>query len=207
MLVTGQELPQLVCALECGFQTGSATVFEKAPSDRPRSFDIFESAGLSVPGAVKSSGRYERSKQTLLVTGMSGVGLGAIYGGKKLGFGAFIACDRNDSRLELAKEIGATHTINVKGLDTAAFAAKIKEFSADSRGASLAIEASGSPVAVGNAIMALAVGGTSVVVGTPPPEALLPVSHSHILVGRLTSVPKPETTFPAQSLTFTILRS
>ncbi|KIS68051.1 uncharacterized protein UMAG_04093 [Mycosarcoma maydis] len=79
-----QELPQLVCALECGFQTGSATVFEKAPSDRPRSFDIFESAGLSVPGAVKSSGRYERSKQTLLVTGMSGVGLGAIYGGKKL---------------------------------------------------------------------------------------------------------------------------
>lgn len=173
---------KLVCALACGFQTGFATVFEKAPSDQPRSFELFESAGVPVPDSVRSSVRYERNKQTLLVTGMGGVGLGAIYGGKTLGFGSIIACDLNDSRLELAREIGATHTINAKGLDTAAFAAKVKECSADSRGASLAIEASGSPIAMGNVIMALAVGGRSVVVGAPPREAPLPVPHAHILV-------------------------
>lgn len=179
---------KLVCALACGFQTGFATVFEKAPSNQPRSFELFESAGVPVPASARTPSRYERSQQTLLVTGMGGVGLGAIYGGKTLGFGAIIACDLNDSRLELAKEIGATHTINVKGLDTTAFAAKVKKCSADKRGASLAIEASGSPVAIGNAIMALAVGGRSVVVGAPPPEAPLPVPHAYILVsldGRL----------------------
>ena len=173
---------ELVCALACGFQTGFATVFEKAPSDQPRSFALFESAGVPVPASAKSANRFERGKQTLLVTGMGGVGLGAIYGGKTLGFGAVIACDLNDTRLELAKEVGATHTINVKGLDSAAFAAKVKEYSADQRGASLAVEASGAPVAMGNVITALAVGGRSVVVGAPPPDAPLPVPHGHILV-------------------------
>ncbi|SPO32817.1 related to Alcohol dehydrogenase class III chi chain [Ustilago trichophora] len=189
MIVTDRSLTKvssnvptkLVCALACGFQTGFATVFEKAPSDKPRSFDLFESAGVPVPASAKTSSRYERSKQTLLVTGMGGVGLGAVYGGKTLGFGAVIACDLNDTRLELAKEVGATHTINVKGLDSAAFAAKVKQHSADQRGASLAVEASGSPVAMGNVVMALAVGGRSVVVGAPPPDAPLPVPHGHIL--------------------------
>lgn len=113
---------------------------------------------------------------------MGGVGLGAVYGGKTLGFGAIIAADLNESRLELTKEIGATHTLHVKGLDSAAFAAKIKEMSADGRGASLAIEASGSPIAMGNVVMALAVGGRSVIVGAPPAEALLTVPHAHLLV-------------------------
>lgn len=173
---------QLVCALACGFQTGFATVFEKAPSDKPRSFDMFESVGVPVPASAKTSSRYERSKQTLLVTGMGGVGLGAVYAGKTLGFGAIIACDLTDTRLELAKEVGATHTINPKRLDSAPFAAKVKQYSADQRGASLAVEASGAPVAMGNVVMALAVGGRSVVVGAPPPDAPLPVPHAHILV-------------------------
>ncbi|KAJ1018021.1 hypothetical protein NDA16_004890 [Ustilago loliicola] len=64
--------------------TGFATVFEKAPSDQPRSFDLFESAGIAVPSSAKSSSRHERSKQTLLVTGLGGVGLGALYGGNSL---------------------------------------------------------------------------------------------------------------------------
>lgn len=173
---------KLVCALACGFQTGFATVFEKAPTDQPRSFELFESAVVPVPSSIKTSSRYERSKQTLIVTGLGGVGLGAIYGGKTLGFGSVIACDLNDDRLELAKEVGATHTINVRGLDSAAFAAKVKEYSADGRGASLAIEASGAPAAMGNAVMALAVGGRSVVVGAPPSDAPLPVPHAHLLV-------------------------
>lgn len=175
---------KLVCALACGFQTGFATVFEKAPSDQPRSFDLFESAGVPVPASVRSSNRHERSKQTLLVTGLGGVGLGALYGGKTLGFGTVIACDLNNGRLELAKEVGATYTINVKGLSTEAFAAKVKELSADGRGASLTVEASGAPAAMRNAIMALAVGGRSVVVGAPPAEAPLPVPHAHILLSR-----------------------
>ncbi|KAJ9475248.1 putative S-(hydroxymethyl)glutathione dehydrogenase (putative) [Pseudozyma hubeiensis] len=193
---------KLVCALACGFQTGFATVFEKAPSDQARSFELFESAGIHVPDSARSSGRHERSHQTLLVTGLGGVGLGAIYGGKTLGFGSIIACDLNDSRLELAKEIGATHTINAKGLDATTFAAKVKEYSADARGASLAIEASGSPVAMGNAIRALSVGGRSVVVGAPPPEALLPVPHAEILAqassveGLLMGNSVPQITFP-----------
>ncbi|GAK66601.1 alcohol dehydrogenase [Moesziomyces antarcticus] len=210
MIVTDRSLTKvssnvptkLVCALACGFQTGFATVFEKAPTDQPRSFELFESAGVPVPSSIKTSSRYERSKQTLIVTGLGGVGLGAIYGGKTLGFGSVIACDLNDDRLELAKEVGATHTINVRGLDSAAFAAKVKEYSADGRGASLAIEASGAPAAMGNAVMALAVGGRSVVVGAPPSDAPLPVPHAHLLAqatsveGLLMGNSVPEVTIP-----------
>lgn len=182
---------KLVCTLACGFQTGFATIFEKAPSDQPRSFELFENAGIPVPAFAKSSSRHERSKQTLLVTGIGAVGLGAIYGAKLLGFGSIIACDLIDSRLEVAKEVGSTHTINVRGLDKAAFAAKVKEYSADGRGASLAVEASGAPIAVGNVVTALATGGRSVVVGVPPPDALLPVPYGQILVSKHLRRPMP----------------
>lgn len=173
---------RLVCALACGFQTGFATVFEKAPNEQPRSFALFESVGINVPASAKTSSRYERSKQSLLVTGLGGVGLGAVYGGRLLGFGSVIACDLNEARLELAKEVGASHVINARGMDEAAFAARVKEYSADGRGAALAVEASGSPIALGNAIKSLAVGGRAIVVGAPPVAAPLPASYAHVLV-------------------------
>lgn len=166
---------KLASTLACGFQTGFSTVLEKAPSLAPRSYDVWQKLGALIPEAVRSSTTVERSQHTLLVAGLGAVGLGAIYAGKVLGFGCVIAADLSESRLELAKTAGATHVLNVSGLDQAAFAEKVKEASADKRGASLSIEASGSPIALKNVTAALAIAGKVVVLGTPPQGSLIDI--------------------------------
>lgn len=54
---------------------------------------------------------------SILVTGMGPVGFSAIMAAKIAGCSTIIACTRTDSKLEMAKEFGATHTINSKKVD------------------------------------------------------------------------------------------
>nr|WP_255220204.1 zinc-binding dehydrogenase [Terribacillus saccharophilus] len=65
-----------------------------------------------------------------------------------------IAVDIHDSRLELAKELGATHTINSKNEDTAE---KIKEITG--KGAHYSLETTGVPEVTLAAIRCLRVKG------------------------------------------------
>lgn len=114
---------------------------------------------------------------------MGAVGLGAIYAGKLLGYGKVIACDLYDARLETAKEAGATDVVNPRSLpdgNVETFVQRIKEISADSRGATLSVEASGSPVALRNITKSLATGGKVVILGTPPPGSALDVPYAEI---------------------------
>lgn len=51
---------------------------------------------------------------SIIITGCGSVGLSAVMAAKIAGCTTIIACDVIDSRLELAKELGATHTINAR---------------------------------------------------------------------------------------------
>ncbi|MFD7011734.1 NAD(P)-dependent alcohol dehydrogenase [Rhodococcus jostii] len=75
----------LVGPLGCGLQTGAGTVLNRL---RP-------AAGSSIA-----------------VFGAGGVGLAAVMAAKAAGCAVIIAVDRTPSRLELARELGATHTID-----------------------------------------------------------------------------------------------
>jgi aryl-alcohol dehydrogenase len=57
--------------------------------------------------------------QTVAIFGVGGVGLSAVMAARLAGARAIIAVDRIASRLQLARELGATHTLDVAGADVA----------------------------------------------------------------------------------------
>ncbi|MFI6069951.1 NAD(P)-dependent alcohol dehydrogenase [Micromonospora sp. NPDC051227] len=56
---------------------------------------------------------------TIAILGVGAVGFGALMAANLAGATTIIAVDVNDQRLALARELGATHTLNAAGLDVA----------------------------------------------------------------------------------------
>lgn len=116
--------------LGCGYVTGSGTVLNTL---KPK------------PG------------ETIAVFGTGAVGLAAMMAGKISGCTTVIAVDVVDSRLQLAKELGATDTINSKNENAVA---KIKELT-DGKGVDYAVDTTGVTKVMEDSIQALAQGGTT----------------------------------------------
>ena len=57
---------------------------------------------------------------SIIVTGCGPVGLSAVMAAKISGCTTIIACDIVDSRLQLARELGATHTVNSRDVESVA---------------------------------------------------------------------------------------
>ena len=55
-----------------------------------------------------------RPGQSIAVFGLGGVGLAALIGAKACNAGQIIAVDLLDSKLEMASNLGATHTVNAR---------------------------------------------------------------------------------------------
>ena len=114
--------------------------------------------------AVIDQGRIARG-QWLAVHGCGGVGLSAIMIAQAMGAQP-IAVDINDSKLELARSIGAAASINAT--QSSDVAAEIREISGG--GVHVSIDALGSPVTCFNSIASLRKRGRHVQVGLLPPE-------------------------------------
>jgi len=63
--------------------------------------------------------------QSIMVYGVGGVGLGGLMAARIAGCEPIIAVDRLPSRLTLARELGATHTLESRGAETLAEIRKI----------------------------------------------------------------------------------
>ncbi|MFB7336072.1 alcohol dehydrogenase catalytic domain-containing protein [Streptomyces adustus] len=99
--------------------------------------------------------------ESVLVIGAGGVGLSVIMGAGLQSPGRLIAVDITESKLQLAKEFGATDTIDATSCDVVQ---AVRELTGG-RGVDVAFEASGRAVGVEQAYASLAAGGTAVVVG------------------------------------------
>src|SRR5690606_31921707 len=55
---------------------------------------------------------------TVMVIGCGAVGLAAVQGARMAGAGAIIAVDLDAAKLDMAKSVGATHTVNARSEDT-----------------------------------------------------------------------------------------
>ena len=124
--------------LGCGLQTGAGAVWN---------------AAKGVPSDV------------LLVTGLGGVGLGAIMAGKIAGCQAIIAVDRVKSRLDLAREVGATHTVDTTGMKNEDLATEIQKAVGSETRISIAVETTGVPALAFASIRALGMRGYFVQLG------------------------------------------
>ena len=122
-------------------------------------------AGL---GAALNTGEVTRD-DTVAVIGCGGVGDAAIAGARLVGARTIIAVDVDDRKLETARALGATHTVNSK--DTDAVEA-IQGFT-DGFGADVVIDAVGRPETWKQAFYGRDLAGTVVLVGVPTPDMTL----------------------------------
>lgn len=129
----------------------------------------YETAALIEPFSVGlhavSRGNLQEG-ETVLILGMGPIGLMTAAAAKLHGAGTVIGVDLEDSRLEKAKEMGATHVINVR---TDSVDDKIMEYT-NRRGVDVAIETAGSPAALKSMISAVRRGGIAVIVGMSPED-------------------------------------
>jgi S-(hydroxymethyl)mycothiol dehydrogenase len=103
------------------------------------------------------------------VFGCGGVGDAAIAGALLAGAHTIIAVDIDDRKLELAKQFGATHTVNSRNADPVEYIRSVT----GGNGADVCIEAIGNPTVYRQAFEARDLAGTVVLVGVPRPDMTL----------------------------------
>ena len=143
---------EVLAPLGCGIQTGAGAVMNCL---KPR------------PGT------------SIAVFGMGAVGLSAVMAAAASGCTTIIAVDVQDSRLELARKLGATHAISGKNSDAVAGVR-----AASNGGTDYAVEATGIPAVMTQAFDALNGTGIAIVLGVAPAGSSLKVDASALLSGK-----------------------
>ncbi|KAJ5632763.1 alcohol dehydrogenase [Penicillium lividum] len=147
---------KLFAPLGCGFQTGMGVIH-------------------NITNAVPSD--------VVLVTGLGAVGMGSVITAAIVGCKTIIAVDRVKSRLDLAKEVGATHTIDTSEEGYTTLDEAVRKLIPT--GVSIAIDATGVPALIEQSLAATRARGKMVIVGTPPPDFNLSIHAStHLTTGK-----------------------
>ena len=114
--------------------------------------------------AVKQQGRLNQG-ETIAIFGCGGVGLSCIMMAKALGASSIMAVDISKQALALAKDLGATHTIDAS-IGDQGVRTEISKFSKGD-GADICVDAAGFPSTCENAVFCTAPGGRMIQVGLP----------------------------------------
>ncbi|MBO8170926.1 MAG: L-threonine 3-dehydrogenase [Bacillaceae bacterium] len=117
--------------------------------------------------------------KTTAVIGCGPIGVMAVAVAKATGASRIIAIDINDYRIELAKSLGATHTINSSKEDPVQ---KVLELT-DGDGAEVVLEMSGHPVAINQGFKMLANGGRVSMLGLPTSPVELDITNDIVFKG------------------------
>ncbi|EME81245.1 uncharacterized protein MYCFIDRAFT_38613 [Pseudocercospora fijiensis CIRAD86] len=132
---------QLFAPLGCGPQTGAGSVTNVADAG---------------------------PKDTVTVIGLGGVGMGALMAAKLRGCHTIIAIDRIPSRLALARELGATHTIDTTDTTPGEDLIKAIRDATDGIGTSVTIETTGVPALTESGYEATRARGKHIQIGISP---------------------------------------
>jgi S-(hydroxymethyl)glutathione dehydrogenase / alcohol dehydrogenase len=127
-------------------------------------------------GAVLNTARVQAG-DSLVVFGCGGIGLNAVQGGRLASAEPLIAVDVADNKLDYARELGATHTVNAEREDVVEAVKRLT----GGRGADHAVIAVGSTHAAQTAWQTLARGGTMVMVGLPPAGEKIQIDPSTLV--------------------------
>jgi aryl-alcohol dehydrogenase len=141
------DLPlELLAPLGCGIQTGAGSVLNVL---KPR------------------------TDSSLVVYGAGAVGMAAIMAARVARVRTIVAVDVVDERLQLARELGAKHTINPRQVDGAAALADIAKTGVD-----YAIDTTGNAAVVEGMLQSLAHRGHAILLAAAEPEARTPLNLS-----------------------------
>lgn len=146
---------ELFAPLGCGLQTGAGSIFKS----------------LNVKPGSK-----------VAIFGAGCVGLSAIMAAKIRGAAMIIAVDIQPDRLEMARELGATHLLNGKDED---LLQQIQELCKPGKGVDYALDCSGVLSVIETMIQSLGMRGRATSAGAPAPGQRVAVDvFSHLVTGR-----------------------
>jgi alcohol dehydrogenase len=128
---------------------------------------LFGCAVLTGVGAVVNTARLQPG-QNAAVIGLGGVGLASVLGAIASGARQVVAIDLSDDKLGLARQLGASHTVNARDPDAAE---QVREMTGG--GVDFAFEMAGAVRAMELAYKITRRGGTTITAGLPPPGAAL----------------------------------
>lgn len=145
---------------------------EDMPMDRAALIGCSTTTGV---GAIFHTAKVEPGS-SVAVIGCGGVGLAAINGAAIAGAGQIIAIDMVDSKLEIAKVLGATHTINARDKDAVGEVREITHGGCD-----YSFEAIGLKATAEQAFKMLCSGGTATVIGMIPVGTMVEIHGPELL--------------------------
>jgi len=151
----------------------------KVPKDAP--LELLGPLGCGLPtgaGSVINALKVGVG-QSLAVFGAGAVGMAAIMAGRIVGATTIAAVDMVDARLELARELGATHAFNARDPE---LAGKIKALTGG-RGMDFSLDATGTDKAMPVAMEVLAQRGTCGFVGGAPPGTRFQLDANWLMAG------------------------
>lgn len=144
------------------------------PSARPAAVGLLGCGVMAGIGAAINTGEITRGR-SIAVIGCGGVGVASIAGAALAGASPIIAVDIDPKKLEAAKRMGATHTVDSSKVDAVE---EIKRICAETYdgadGADVVVEAVGRPETWKQAFYARDLAGTVVLVGVPTPDMKVP---------------------------------
>ena len=131
---------------------------------------------LTGSGAVFRTAKVEPGSRVCVI-GAGGIGLAAIQAARIAGAGMVIVVDVSDTKLETARRLGATDTVNVSETDDVVGA--IKDLTGG--GVDYSFEAIGKKATAEQAFQMLDVGGTATVIGMVPDNQKLEIRAMDLL--------------------------
>lgn len=138
------------------------------PSAAPAAAGLLGCGVMAGLGAALNTGGVGRG-DSVAVIGCGGVGNAAVAGARLAGAARIIAVDLDDRKLEWARGLGATHTVNGRTEDVV----KAIQNLTGGNGADVVIDAVGRPETYSQAFYARDLAGTVVLVGVPTPDMKL----------------------------------
>jgi S-(hydroxymethyl)mycothiol dehydrogenase len=139
------------------------------PSARAAAVGLLGCGVMAGLGAAINTGQATRGK-SVAVIGCGGVGVAAVAGARLAGASPIIAVDIDAKKLDAARRMGATHTVDSSATDPVT---AIQELTGGF-GADIVIEAVGRPETWKQAFYARDLAGTVVLVGVPTPDMKMP---------------------------------
>jgi S-(hydroxymethyl)mycothiol dehydrogenase len=135
------------------------------PAARPEAVGLLGCGVMAGLGSAMFTGEVSLG-DSVAVFGCGGVGCAAVAGARLAGASTIIAVDLDASKLTLARQFGATHTVDASRENPVE---AIRGFT-DGNGADVCIEAVGNPTTMEQAFYARDLAGTLVQVGVPTPD-------------------------------------
>ena len=125
---------------------------------------LFGCAVTTGTGAAMNTANIQ-ADQSIAIFGLGGVGLAALMGAKACNAEEIIAVDLLDSKLEMAKNLGATHVVSAKNNNPVEAIQNLTH-----GGVEIAIESVGNATVLAQAYESTIRGGTTVAIGLPHPD-------------------------------------